>query len=207
MLLQEIETVQYFPPNVPPQQFSLWEMRNSAAFKNVYAFIEDLSAANKIADKFHWDYVFLRHFKEVRILTPKFNGFTQAKEAFLHCIAKIKGGGEKKFQRVVKTVRIMEIEGAQLQELRRRLQYNAWEGRLWRETDDAAQAMQFKNVWLYELQRNELTIGFVDSWPATEGLSSPTSRGEVSRAVPISATLSKGEVSMLLPHLTSPWAK
>lgn len=210
MVLQEIETLQHFPPNVPPKQIALWEAGNSAAFKNVHAFIGDLIATNQIADQFHWDYLFLADFEQVRILTPKFNGFAQAKQDFLRHIARIKGGVEKWLRRVSKKVQIMQIEGDRLEELNRRLLYDAWEGRLSRETDDVAQAIPLKNIWLYQLQRNDITVGFVDSWTLPENLASTTSKRELSKTLPenfVSATLSKGDVSMLLPYLTSPWAK
>jgi hypothetical protein len=152
----------------------------------------------------------LADFEQVRILTPKFDGFAQAKQDFLRHIARIKGGVEKMLRRVSKKVEIMQIEGARLEELNRRLLYDAWEGRLLRENDDVAQATPLKNIWLYQLQRNDIRVGFVDSWTLPENFVSATSKREFSKTLPenfVSATLSKGDVSMLLPYLTLPWAK
>ncbi len=202
MLLQEIETLQHFPPNVPPKQISLWEARNAAAISNVYAFVDDLAVVSEVAEQFHWDYLFVPRFGQVHILTSRSAGFVEARDRLLRNIAQAKGG-ERKLARVSGKVQIVEIADAPLEEIKQHLRYNDWEGRLGREDDEASQIIELKNVWLYQLRRNNLTVGFADSWTASVKAEAPSMPNSVPPR--ISATLSKAEVSMLLPHLTGPW--
>jgi len=191
MLLREIETLQHFPPNVPPKEIALWEEQNSGSFKNVYAFTADLRAAEQVARKFHWDYLFLKDFGTVNILTTKSEGFPRARNSFLRSVASAKGGGSNNLRRVKARVKIMEVEDSDYDELARLLRYDTWEGRL----ADAGNphCVRLKNVWLYKLKRNDLMVGFVDSWEGKRDF--------------LSAALSKGEVDLLKPHLILPWKK
>jgi hypothetical protein len=138
-----------------------WEDRNADAFRDVYAFVSNLKATTDDVKKYHWRYLQGRTKCRLRILTPVMDDFENAKSAMIEAIAD--SSPHENSNRIKGKVDIRQLSRDEAQEIRELLKYDSDKGRLI-PPGDSGKEVELKNVWLYQLTRNGITIGFVDSW-------------------------------------------
>ncbi len=197
LLLQQLETLDNFPAKVPPAQFKIWENRNYTEFQDVYAFVTDLDrvAANASQYQYDWLYLQLQDFKQVHILCGPMKQFVAGRNALIRNIAKLRAHsaspGKALIDEISKKIRIEMSSQDDSQQLLNLLRSDQDNGRLLSAEKTSEREIQLENVWIYRLKRNNITVGFADNY-----------QGE---APFVTATLSKGEVAMLLSKLKSHW--